>query len=202
MKNYLQQINFLAEEYPTLSIEKLGESSDGDILPLLHFGRGEREVLYIGTGELVNRALLDFSREYLSLMSASGKAYGLPLEYISAKNLISIAPVFLQNANDREYLFCMLRNKIKFCNANISVIQIDGERDGISYLAFKGAARTAYSLAQMCGILWDHVHSCESVDGLEGISTGYYNIGMGQEKSEFSLYTRMRRLLFCAPMLV
>lgn len=101
-EDMLERINRLTAQYEFLHVTRLCETPDGQIIPLLVLGSGEKSVLYFGEDEGGCGLLLRFAEEYSAAYRRAGVLYGCSLPYLYKNRLLYVVPFLPSDQNGEE----------------------------------------------------------------------------------------------------
>ena len=101
-EDMLERINRLTAQYEFLHVTRLCETPDGQIIPLLVLGSGEKSVLYFGEDEGWCGLLLRFAEEYCAAYRRAGVLYGCSLPYLYKNRLLYVVPFLPSDQNGEE----------------------------------------------------------------------------------------------------
>lgn len=101
-EDMLERINRLTAQYEFLHVTRLCETPDGQIIPLLVLGSGEKSVLYFGEDEGGCGLLLRFAEEYCAAYRHAGVLYGCSLPYLYKNRLLYVVPFLPSDQNGEE----------------------------------------------------------------------------------------------------
>ncbi len=204
----LRDIETLYGENDFLAINYLGENVIERRIPMIILGNGKKQILYVGnqSDSRVSAALLRFTKEYLSLLEGKSKIFGLPIEYVASKVSIGVIPNLALEENNSE--IGVLCNFLRFSEDLVAVIEFCGRKDNVLYKSNLKNYRTATALSKML----DFPSASKEDPSIcswyqEQLCVPCFSVGCGANKNEkkdffdLALYTRIRKTLFCAPML-
>ena len=86
--NYNEILTLFSEfnkKYPFISFYRLGEGISQNLIPIISFGEGKKEIVFIIRDNHTKNIFSYFLKECASLYSSSGNIYGVPFKYIYQK---------------------------------------------------------------------------------------------------------------------